>query len=150
MDKLRPIADEEARRRSKAGQERQLRQWRTDFSTDPARGGSQGYEMKYRLLVLGFADEHGVKKRHLMCSMFLDPRFINGMCVCIPFGGPEMASEQNWLVATNCCWPWGCTSTLWHVQMNCVFCRRGFLPILHPHEWMHGRESVMYIWFHSK
>ena len=62
MDKLRPIADEEARRRSKAGQERQLRQWRTDFSTDPARGGSKGYKMKYRLLVLGFADEHGVKE----------------------------------------------------------------------------------------
>ena len=62
MDKLRPLAGEEARRRSKAGQARQLRQWRTDFEANPARGGSKGYQIKYRLLVLGFADEHGVKE----------------------------------------------------------------------------------------
>ena len=55
-------ADEEARRRSRAGDARQLQQYRTDFDSDPANGGSKGYDVNFRLRVLEYADMHTVKE----------------------------------------------------------------------------------------
>ena len=65
MNNIRTICNaadaEEARCRSKAGEVRQLQQYRTNVGSNPARGGSTGYDVKHRLHVLAYADGHGVK-----------------------------------------------------------------------------------------